>query len=83
MNKSVTEIILNDIPVEIKSKPDARHTSGWSVIAFTPDISIRSTKLHRDPVVDSFAAAIIGACDAEGNEAEFDLVIEAIKSITA
>jgi hypothetical protein len=87
MNNHVREIIIGKTPIEIKSRTDDRHPSGWSVIAFTPDLSIRSTKLHRDAGRVAFANAILGAADmsdipdTEFREA-FPLIMQTIKEVT-
>lgn len=60
--KTVTEVTIDDVTVEIKSRRDDRHPSGWSVIAFTPELSIRSVKCHRADALTAFADAIVGSC---------------------
>ena len=59
--KTVTEISIDGEVVEIKSKRDERHASGWSVIAFTPHISIRCVKCHRTDGLSAFADAIVAS----------------------
>lgn len=88
MKSHVKEIIVNNCVVELKSRTDERYPSGWSVIAFTPEHSIRSTKLHRDWARQMFADAIIGSCDLIGasptviNKAKIQ-ILDAIKEVTA
>lgn len=60
--KTVTEVTIDGVTVEIKSRRDDRHPSGWSVIAFTPELSIRSVKCHRADALTAFADAIVGSC---------------------
>lgn len=76
MNQHVKEILIGDTLVEIKSRTDDRHPSGWSVIAFTPDLSIRSTKLHRPASRMAFINAILGSCGLNG---EYHKKIEAFQ----
>lgn len=59
--KTVTEVDIDGTVVEIKSKRDDRHPSGWSVIAFTPEVSIRSVKCHRQEARAAFADAIVSS----------------------
>lgn len=87
MKNYVTEIILDEIPVEIKSRTDERHPSGWSVIAFTPELSIRSTKLHREIGFESFAHAIMGACglleaDVKIIDESYEKIQQAVREVT-
>jgi hypothetical protein len=63
MKQHVKEILIGETLVEIKSRTDERYPSGWSVIAFTPELSIRSTKLHRPSGRTAFINAILGACN--------------------
>lgn len=63
MKQHVKEILIGETLVEIKSRTDERYPSGWSVIAFTPELSIRSTKLHRPHGRTAFIDAILGACN--------------------
>lgn len=76
MKQHVKEILIGDTLVEIKSRTDDRHPSGWSVIAFTPDLSIRSTKLHRPSSRAAFINAILGSC---GLNSESQQKIEAFQ----
>jgi hypothetical protein len=66
---------------EIKSKRDASHASGWSVIAFTPSSSIRCVKCHRDDYLSCFAASIIAACGGEWSPEQAQRVEDTILSI--
>lgn len=72
MNNNITEYEVNGVVVEIKSRRDEAQISGWSTIAFTPDISIRCTKLHRKSSMTAFATAILASCGSD--EAPDDLV---------
>lgn len=84
MNKNIAEIEINDTLVEIKAKRDDRHTSGWSVIAFTPEVSIRSTKLHRSDGLISFCGSIMGACgifDEDVTENEISSIYNKLQSL--
>ena len=82
MKQRVTEIEINDTPVEIKARTDDRHASGWSVIAFTPELSIRSTKLNRPIAMDSFIDSILGACGSVStDDAAFHAVRLAVQSV--
>jgi hypothetical protein len=87
MKNHVREIVIGNTPIEIKSRTDDRHPSGWSVIAFTPDLSIRSTKLHRDAGRVAFANAILGAADMSdvsdiNYKKAFPLIMETIIEVT-
>jgi hypothetical protein len=87
MKNHVREIVIGNTPIEIKSRTDDRHPSGWSVIAFTPDLSIRSTKLHRDAGRTAFAMAILGAAgmvEAEPQRIDkaFSLIMATIIEVT-
>lgn len=87
MKNHVREIVIGNTPIEIKSRTDDRHPSGWSVIAFTPDLSIRSTKLHRDAGRTAFAMAILGAAgmvEADPKEIDeaFSLIMGTIQEVT-
>lgn len=82
MNTNVTEIIFNSTVVELKARPDAQTVSGWSIIAFTPDVSIRCTRIHNQKALTRFIEAILGACDAEGEDSEYDLLESKILAIT-
>ena len=81
--KTITEVDIDGTYVEIKSKRDTRHTSGWSVIAFSPSCSIRSVKTHRQDFLDDFARAIVSACyDGDHYETYVTEVADAVESIT-
>jgi len=91
MNKTnemtVTEIAIGQYYVDIKSKRDDRHHSGWSVIAFTPSCSLRCVKCNREDTLLKFASAVVAAtADDEETDATYEdyitLVIDAVKSIT-
>jgi hypothetical protein len=56
MNPTQTIIEIDNQPVEIKAR---KETNGWAVIAFTPSMSSRSTKLHLSGTRDAFARAIV------------------------
>ena len=85
--KTVSEIEIkscdgNAITIaEIKSKRDASHASGWSVIAFTPSSSIRCVKCHRDDSLSYFAASIIAACGGDRSPEQIERVEDSILSI--
>lgn len=66
MKSHVKEILIGDTLIEIKSRTDDRHPSGWSVIAFSPELSIRSTKLHRLSGRTAFINSILGSCGLNG-----------------
>lgn len=59
--KSATEVIINDVVVDLKSRPAPTTTSGWSVIAFTPHCSVRCTRLHAPLSLKCFVESIISA----------------------
>lgn len=80
--KTVTEVDIDGAFVEIKSKRDNKHASGWSVIAFTPSVSIRSVKTHRQDFLDDFARAIVSSCyDGDRFEIYVTEVADAIQEI--
>jgi hypothetical protein len=56
MNPTQTIIEIDNQPVEIKAR---REQTGWAVIAFTPSMSSRSTKLHLTGTREAFARAIV------------------------
>ncbi len=86
--KTVTEVKIDNVLVEIKSKKDKDAPSGWSVIAFTPACSIRCTRVNDSTWLSNFALAIIagsgGVDNLEDDEVAlcFDNVCSAIESIT-
>ena len=69
---------INGYDVDIKSK---REAGRWSVIAFTPSCSLRSSKTHRSNLLDMFCEAILAACDSDSDE-DLDEIREAILLIT-
>lgn len=75
--KTITEIDIDGTTVEIKSRRDDRHPSGWSVIAFTPELSIRSVKCHRPDALTAFADAIVGSCIGTNPE-DSTMAVEAL-----
>jgi hypothetical protein len=80
--KTITEVDIEGVVVEIKSRRDTSHVSGWSVIAFTPSCSIRSVKTHRPDFLDDFARAIVASVyDGMRYEEFAQEVAEAVKSI--
>jgi len=79
--KTVTSIELNGTEVELKSRREAGSPSGWSIIAFTPCCSLRTTRLHLPAKLTLFASAITAAVDDYEDES-VTAVEEAIKSIT-
>lgn len=82
MNTNVTEVIFNSTAVELKARPDSQTVSGWSVIAFTPDVSIRCTRIHNQKSLARFIESILGACDADGEDHEYELLESKIAAIT-
>lgn len=56
MNPTQTIIEIDNQPVEIKARKEVNH---WAVIAFTPSLSARSSKLHLAGTRDAFARSIV------------------------
>lgn len=69
---------INGFDVDIKSKCESGR---WSVIAFTPSCSLRSSKTHRPALLDMFCEAILAGCDSDSDE-DLDVVREAVLLIT-
>ena len=69
---------INGFDVDIKSKCE---NGRWSVIAFTPSCSLRSSKTHRPALLDMFCEAILAGCDSD-SDADLDAVREAVLLIT-
>lgn len=78
---TVVEVEVDGEVIEIKSKRDDRHVSGWSVIAFTPSCSIRSIKCHRPDLREAFTDAIVASVTEEPTDEERNAVNAAILSI--
>lgn len=70
---------INGFDVDIKSKCE---NGRWSVIAFTPSCSLRSSKTHRPALLDMFCEAILAGCDSDRDE-DLDAVRDAVLLITA
>ena len=79
--KTVISIEINRTEVELKSRREVGSPSGWSLIAFTPSCSLRTTRLHLPSKLTCFASAIAAAVDDYEDES-VTAIEEAIKSIT-
>lgn len=55
-------IDINGVPVKMQSKPDNEAVNGWAVIAYTPNMSLRSKTTYSAEKRDSYAHAIAIAC---------------------
>jgi hypothetical protein len=78
ISPTAVSLDINGFDVDIKSK----HEGGrWSVIAFTPSCSLRSSKTHRPNLLDMFCEAVLAGCDSDSDE-DLDAVREAVLLIT-
>ena len=79
--KTITSLELNGTEVELKSRRESGSPSGWSIIAFTPSCSLRTTRIHLPSKLTAFASAIAAAVDDYEDES-VTIIEAAIKSIT-
>jgi hypothetical protein len=88
MNQNVVEIDVGEVIVEIKARREPKLPSGWSVIAFTPNCSVRCSRVNMPRVLDSFVWAILAVSgvrwgdDAPETEMDYINVAEAIHKVT-
>tara|TARA_R110000751_G_scaffold191247_3_gene296954 strand:- start:62 stop:364 length:303 start_codon:yes stop_codon:yes gene_type:complete len=59
---NVSMLDINGVTVKIQSKHDEEAVNGWAVIAYTPNMSLRSKACHRPDMVEAYAHAIAIAC---------------------
>jgi len=53
---------VNGVTVKMQSKLDEEAVNGWAIIAYTPNMSLRSKACHRPEMRENYAHAIAIAC---------------------